>query len=223
MRIQGISTTPFFYNNTRITKNNEKQNYKRDTLQGYYLTPAISFEARVDKGLQRFYEFNIRRMPSTVKNYIETLPDKSLYTPLGAQRNAFSKLLYAKNAEDIKKLYPEEDLFKNLVNPDSSKATRGILGIFRENRELLELCGQGILADNENLTVYLIKKIFLEGKTLDEMNEDLKRDCNPEFLSLYQQKENGMMLRSSTLKALGIEQPESEYMVIQLEPISPLP
>ena len=212
MRIQGISTTPFFYNSTRITKNNEKQNYKRDTLQGYYLTPAISFEARVDKGLQRFYEFNIRRMPSTVKNYIETLPDKSLYTPLGAQRNAFSKLLYAKNAEDIKKLYPEEDLFKNLVNPDSSKATRGILGIFRENRELLELCGQGILADNENLTVYLIKKIFLEGKTLDEMNEDLKRDCNPEFRSLYQQKENGMMLRSSTLKALGIEQPEFEYL-----------
>lgn len=212
MRIQGISTTPFFYNNTRINKNNEKQDYKRDTLQGYYLTPAISFEARVDKGLQRFYEFNIRRMPSTVKNYIETLPDKSLYTPLGAQRNAFSKLLYAKNAEDIKKLYPEEDLFKNIVNPDSSKATRGILGIFRENRELLELCGQGILADNENLTVYLIKKIFLEGKTLDEMNEDLKRDCNPEFLSLYQQKENGMMLRSSTLKALGIEQPESEYL-----------
>ena len=210
MRIQGIS---FFYNDVRINKKNNNGNANFNKQEIKYTTPSINFEAaRVDKGLTRFYEVNAGRMPQTVKTYIEKLGDKTLFTPLTAQRNAFTKLREAKNVNDIKRLFPDETLFKNLIDPEQSKATRGILGIFRENKELLELCNQGILLNNENLTVYLVKKIFLEGKTLDEMNEDLRKDGNPEFLAMYDSKEGGKLLRGSTLKALGIEQPEFEYL-----------
>ena len=208
MKVQSINSTRFYYSNLIINNENKKRENNNITNP----IPSISFEARVDKGLERFYEVNAARMPQTVKTYIESLKDKSGLSPLMAQKLAFAKLAGASCVEEIKNLFPDEKLFKNLINPEQSKATRGILGVFRENKELLNLCNQGILANNENLTVYLVKKIFLEGKTLDEMNEDLKKEGNPEFLELYNQKENGVMLRSSTLKALGIEQPEFEYL-----------
>lgn len=221
MKIQGINNTPYFYNITSFKKDSSRdENNKTIQPNAQYITPAINFGARVDKGLERFYEFNSHRMPQTVKTYIESLGDRSILSPLMAQRNAFARLADVTDANEIKTLFPKEDLFKNLINPEQSKATRGILGVYRENKELLDLCNQGILANNENLTVYLVKKIFLEGKTLDEMNEDLKKDANPEFLEIYNQKEEsiknksaeGKILRSSTLKALGIEQPEVEYL-----------
>ena len=34
-----------------------------------------------------------------------------------------------------------------------------------------------ILADKENLTVWLVKKVFLEGKTLDEINTDFEKEA----------------------------------------------
>ena len=221
MKIQGINNTPHFYSITSFKKDSSRdENNKTIQPNAQYITPAINFGARVDKGLERFYEFNSHRMPQTVKTYIESLGDRSILSPLMAQRNAFARLADVTDANEIKTLFPKEDLFKNLINPEQSKATRGILGVYRENKELLDLCNQGILANNENLTVYLVKKIFLEGKTLDEMNEDLKKDANPEFLEIYNQKEEsiknksaeGKILRSSTLKALGIEQPEVEYL-----------
>ena len=62
--------------------------------------------------------------------------------------------------EDIKNAYPEEPLFDSLRDTDSVKSTRGILNSLRQNKELLDLYGIGALRDNEDLTVYLVKKIF---------------------------------------------------------------
>ena len=56
------------------------------------------------------------------------------------------------------------------------------------------------------------QKIFLESKTLDEINQDLEQEINPEFKSMYSEKENGQLIHSSTIKALGIKLPEFEYM-----------
>ena len=62
----------------------------------------LSFGARVDKGLDRFYETNKDRMPQTVKNYIESLDDKSKVSPLEAQQKAYELLEIAQSVEDIK-------------------------------------------------------------------------------------------------------------------------
>lgn len=172
----------------------------------------IPFEARVDKGLSRFYNANASRMPITVKTYIETISDKTLQTPLNAQKNAFAGLIGLTSVLSVQQAFPQEELFSELKEADESKATRGILGVYRENKELLKVCEQGILNNNENFTVWLLKKIFIESKTLDEINQDLEKEINPEFKSMYDEKEDGQLIHPSTLKALGIKLPESEYM-----------
>lgn len=207
MRIEKIS--PIIVLNKRI--NNIPQDTKQTNREYSTLPAQISFEARVDKGLVRFYETNATRMPKTVKAYIENLSDKTSKTPLQAQAAAFIALSAATSIATIKDSF-DEPLFEDLKDPSETKATRGILGIYRENKELLELCNQSILKNNENLTIWLLKKIFLEGKTIEEINKDFNNEINPEFKALYLQKEtNEDPIKSSTLKALGIKMPEFEY------------
>ncbi len=64
----------------------------------------------------------------------------------------------------VQQAFSEEELFSELKEADESKATRGLLGIYRENKELLNVCEQGILNNNENFTIWLLKKSFLKVK-----------------------------------------------------------
>lgn len=207
MRIQTIN--PNFYFNKPIKNTPQETETKTNS---YTTSPFnINFEARVDKGLTRFYEVNASRMPLTVKTYIENLVDKTSKTPLQAQAAAFAALAGATTIGAIKSNF-DEPLFEELKDPSESKATRGILGVFRENKELLDLCDQSILSNGENLTVWLVKKIFLEAKTIEEINNDYKKEVNKEFEVLYLSKETGEEpIKPSTLKALGIKMPEFEY------------
>lgn len=176
----------------------------------------LSFGARVDKGLERFYETNKDRMPITVSRYVESLEDKTALTPLEAQKRAFNRLEDAKTAQDIKKAYSNKELFTDLINPSDSKAKRGILNAVKENEELLALDGKGILKSDENLTVYLVKKVFLEGKTVEEINKDLENDLEPDFKADFKFKNKDKdketpYIYGSTLSALGIKTPQFEY------------
>ena len=199
----------------QITKQPSKPEETTEDIAKYPMASYnhLTFEARVDKGLARFYEANIDRMPSTVKKYIDTLSDKSTTTPLQAQAGAFAALAIATTVSAIKSLYPEEELFQNLTEISETKATRGILGVYRQNKELLEMCDKDILASKENFSVWLVKKIFLEGKTMEELNKDLNTEMDADFKSLYKAKEkDGTPIRPSTLKAIGIELPQFEYL-----------
>lgn len=217
MKIQKISILPNYnllaenqYKNNKIENKVQTINY---TSVPYY--NDIAFQARVDKHLPRFFEANKERMPKTVKRFIEGLKDKASMTPLQAQAEAFIALAGATTIAAIQTAFPkdEEDLFTTLQEPSTSKATRGILGVYRQDKELLDMENRDILADKENLTVWLVKKVFLEGKTLDEINTDFEKEADSEFLSLYRAKEkDGQPIRPSTLKALGIQTPSSEYM-----------
>ena len=217
MKIQKISILP---NYNLLAENQCKNNKIENKAQTINYTSVpyyndIAFQARVDKHLPRFFEANKERMPKTVKRFIEGLKDKASMTPLQAQAEAFIALAGATTIAAIQTAFPkdEEDLFTTLQEPSASKATRGILGVYRQDKELLDMENRDILADKENLTVWLVKKIFLEGKTLDEINTDFEKEADPEFLSLYRAKEkDGQPIRPSTLKALGIQTPSSEYM-----------
>lgn len=208
--------TPLLINNQNKNQDLKQNNYSTNSIENRFEFPhydQISFGIRVDKGLERFFEFNKDRMPSTVANYIRTLAKGSNKTPLEVQQEAFAKLNQAKSINDIKRDFPNEDSFKDLIDPDQSKATRGILGTYREDLELLMESGKEILESGENFTVYLVKKIFLEGKTIDEINKDLAKDIDKDFLGLFQynNKEYSKLIQSSTLKALGIKSPERTY------------
>ena len=220
-KMMKIHNTNGFY---KITDTPKKQNKQQNTspetqspdsnfeLRSQFNDHLISFGARVDKGLDRFYLTNKDRMPHPVRRYIENLDDKTRLTPLEAQRRAFSKLENVKNVQDIQKAFDGEKLFENLIEPEQSRATRGMLASYKENKELLELSGQGALKNNENLTVYLVKKVFLEAKTIDEINKDLENDLDPDFKADFKFKNpNSPYVYGSTLKALGIQMPEFEY------------
>ena len=212
MQIQKIN--PFLgYSLTQTHRITKKEEQPNEQPKYSSMPSALVFGARVDKGLTRFYDVNADKMPSTVKKFIENLPSKEIFTPLTAQAAAFAGLAGALTIADIQNRYPEEELFQNLISPNDSKATRGILGTYRENKDLLEMCNQGILESNEDLTVWLVKKIFLEGKTIDEINHDLEKEMNSDFMKLYTDKEpEGQAIRGTTLKALGIKMPAFEYM-----------
>lgn len=181
-------------------------------LRSKFNDHLMSFGARVDKGLERFYDTNKERMPSTLRRYVESMEDKSRLTPLEAQKRAFSKLESAQTVGDIKKSFPDEELFKNLINPLDSKAKRGILMSAKENDELLSLSNQGVLKSRENLTVYLVKKVFLEAKTIEEINKDLENDLDPDFKADFRFKNpDSPYVYGSTLRSVGIELPEFEY------------
>lgn len=212
MYIQKLTSLYNFAQPLSPQKKRVKTTQETKNIQATSNPLYITFQARVDKGLIRFYETNADRMPKTVKDYIESLPDKTLKTPLQAQTNAFEKLVKLTNISDIKKTFPQEELFKELKNPNDSKATRGVLGVYRQNKELLRIYDKDILSSGENLTVWLVKKIFLEGKTLDEINKDFSNNVDSDFQILYKDKEgDSQPIHSSTLKALGIKMPEFEY------------
>ena len=205
------------YNNISLAE--EKTGLKKQDavrMQGvpsaHYNDYLLSFEARVDKGLERFYNTNKDYMPSTVREYVENLEDKSNLTPLQAQKNAYELLEISQTIDDIKSAYPNEPLFENLKNPAETRATKGILMSVKENDELLKLSGQGVLKDKSNLTVYLVKKIFLEDKTIDEINKDLDKDLDDDFKADFKFKnKNSKYIYPSTLNSLGIQAPKFEY------------
>ena len=220
MNIQSIGS---FYrlnpNNQTLKKDQPQQNYSTNpnlVLQNKFNDHLISFEARVDKGLERFYEANKDRMPIPVSRYINSLEDKTRLTPLEAQKRVFMALENAETIEDIKLAFPNEDLFEDLKTPQETRATRGILRLIKEDQELLEMSGTGILKDNQDFTVYLVKKVFLEAKTIDEINEDLENDLNEDLKAEFKFKNKGketdsQYIYTSTLQSLGIKTPSREY------------
>ena len=174
--------------------------------KNYYL----SFEARVDKDLDSFIKRNSSNLPDSVRYYVENLTpeQKQEITPLEAQRNAFEYIALCDSVDDVKEMYPSEPLFSNLISTSNTKATRGILFDIRYLKDTLAEENQTVLkTTDEDLSIYLVKKIFLEGKTIPEINEDLDKDINPIL-----QKEDKNYILDSTLKALGIALPSVSYL-----------
>lgn len=214
MRIQSVQLPKIFNTTPQNQELKLKQEHKNNTnsMSDPIISSNISFEARVDKGLERFYNVNSEKMPKTVKTFIENLDDKKAFTPLRAQAAAFAALVGIGSVAEIKENFPEEELFANLIDVDSSHATRGVLGVYRENKELLKMFNQNILASGENFTVWLVKKVFLEGKTIEDINKDFKASVDADFKKLYEAKNDSEQpIRFSTLKSLGIQTPAFEY------------
>ncbi|MBR6127715.1 hypothetical protein IKQ21_08540 [bacterium] len=126
--------------------------------------------ARVDKSMVRFYEFHEKRFPTTIKDFLSQVVDKFAFTPLELQSKAYEKLNEAKNIEDVQRLFPNEELFIYLKSIKDTKAHNGLLGIYREFKDLYE---DSILNDGSDFTVYLLKKFFIEAMTLYDVNMDL--------------------------------------------------
>ncbi len=186
--------TPLSLKNSAVSTN---------PLLSYPASYYLSFEARTDKSLEAFYARNKDIMPVTVRRYIDSLPldERKAITPLSAQYGAYEELILAENTDEVKELYPDESLFADLREVSETKAKTGFLYEARIMEPDLEAEGSGILQSGEDLTVYLLKKVFLENKTKDQINEDLDKDLNPVF-----KNEDKKYITYEVLSSLGIRQ-----------------
>lgn len=187
----------------------------------------ISFGARLNRTPEDFYsqEFNQKNMPVTVKKYLnEDYDQRQHMPPAQLQREAFEYLKIADSVEDVKEIYKDEELFKDLKSFEDSKAKRGTLYLLKLEENIM---GAKFFKDEEesnDITMYLLKKVLLEGKTVEEINKDFKQDLNPEVaqdiakeisktkgVSIEEAFEKENFISAADINSLGIKRPNNAY------------
>ena len=209
MRIQKINFIPPLVTDTKYNTANSVQvsenplnskSYKMFAYQDYNVT----FGGRTPED---FYaqDFNRNNMPSTMKAYLNyDYEQRQHIPPEQMMSEVFKYLEIADNFEEVKSLYPNEELFKNL-HPSKLNARKTVLSEIKAARELSDA---PLLKDgSDNFGMYLLKKIYLEGKTIKEISKDfLEKDLNDEYKGLITEP-----IGYATTAAFGIEFPNRSF------------
>ena len=169
------------------------------------------FGARLNRTPENFYgqSFNMEKMPQTMKNYLmEDFDVRCHMTPMQIQKKAFEYVGISENIGDVKSIYPNEPLFDDLKTLDTIRPKSGYLLTLRSKGAK----NNDVLKTEEDLTVYLLKKIYLEGKDLKEINEDFNSDVKDEYKTPMREEDGKpVYFIYSTLKSLGVHFPEKSY------------
>ena len=212
MQIQRIDFLPRT-NHSQIIKPVSKA-HSTTELRGYSYNPIayvdynVSFGARLFRTPANFYEqpFNKKGMPETMKDYLNgDYEDRQNMPPAQMLRFVFDDINEAKSLEQVKRIYPNEPLFKNLTDIPNRKARKGLISeldtLSNETNDI-PLFKNG----NSNFGMYLLKKIYIEGKSLKEINKDFKKDLNPIYFELIDAE-----LDYSVPAAYGIKFPDNAF------------
>lgn len=180
MYIQSISLTqPQQYKANFKNKPNKIRNFKEHSYNPIaYRDYNISFGDRLFRTPENFYEqdFNRENMPQTMASYLfADYDDRKHIPPAQMMKIVFNDINNAKSLEEVKELYPNEPLFAKLHSMDNKKYREGILA---EIRYLKEPDKSLFKNGKDDLGLYILKKIYLEGKTLKEINKDFKKDVS---------------------------------------------
>jgi len=202
-------------NSQRITPktNLKKQEYSNkkqsqnitNTFKSYaYRDYNISFCGRTP---ENFYQqdFNRENMPSSMKNYLNyDYVQRQHIPPEQMMHEVFKYIEDAKDFDEVKKLYPNEELFQKL-HQNKIKSRTGILSEIRIAKELSDT---PLLKDgSDDFGMYLLKKIYSEGKTLKEISKDfLEKDINNEYKDFITEP-----IDYSTTSAFGIQFPNNAF------------
>ena len=213
---------PIFFvkNNTNINKtplkkeNNSSTTPIKNSYSEYfsYQDYNINFKGRLNRTPENFYEqkFNLENMPVTVKNYLyEDFEEHHHMPPAQLQREAYAYLNIADTVQDIKDAYPNEPLFGKLKEVAETKPTSGILLLLKWDAQTSKT---PIFKNpkNKSITTYLLKKVYLEGKTIEELNKDFDKDSTKKKKKELGIKD-GKYFSHSTIRALGIKYPNLSY------------
>lgn len=221
MQIQFI---PQYKVNNYALKNNQEpqrtKTQKSNNIKAYnpisYKDFNISFGARTP---ENFYEFNSESMSYSMRNYLNYDYEQRKHIPPEQMMHEVFKYIdcndedaikygnkssYARNFEEVKELYPNEELFKNL-HPLRINSRKGILSEIKAARDLSDI---PLLKDgSDDFGMYLLKKIYKEGKTLKEISKDfLEKDINNEYKGLITEP-----IDYSTTAAYGIKFPDNGF------------
>lgn len=191
--------------NLNSNKNIENKSYKQYSYNPLaYQDYGISFSARLFRTPANFFEqdFNRKGMPETMKNYLfDDYEDRQNMPPAQMMRLVFDDINETKSLEQVKRIYPNEPLFNNLRDIPGRNARTGVIAeieLMKQEDKSLFKNGQ------DNLGLYLLKKIYLEGKTLKEINNDFQKDISVYYKGLSP-------IKYETLSAFGIKFPNSAF------------
>ena len=127
--------------------------------------------------------------------------DRQKMPPAQMLKLVFEDIKETKNLEQVKRLYYDEPLFKNLTDTPNRKARTGILAEI----DLMKEDGKSLFKNgNDNLGHYILKKIYTEAKTLKEINTDFKKDISVYYKDLSP-------IGYDTLAAYGIKFPNNAF------------
>lgn len=207
MKVEKINITPVRFVKNDATHKSALSN--APSVQKHYNPIAykdynINFTARLFRTPANFYAqpFNINGMPLTMKEYLyEDYEDRKNMPPAQMLKFAFRDINGADSLEEVKQLYTEEPLFANLADTPNRKSRVGLLAeidLMKDENTPLFKNGQ------DNLGMYLLKKIYQEGKTLKEINTDFVKDISPEYKGLSP-------IEYNTLSAYGIKYPNISF------------
>ena len=208
MKIEKVS--PLLYVHKNLKKSENKNLHTEHKYVGYAYNPFaykdynVNFTARLFRTPANFFEqdFNRNGMPETMKNYLyEDYDDRQNMPPAQMIKLVFDDINEAKSLEQVKRIFPDEPLFKNLKDNPNLKARTGVIAeinlMKQENKPLFKN-GQ------DNLGLYILKKIYLEGKTLKEINTDFEKDISVHYKGISP-------IKYETLSAYGIKFPDNAF------------
>ena len=170
----------------------------------------VTFGQRLLRSPENFYEqdFNEKNMPKTLHDYIYTTDEdmgfRKRIPPAQAMEIVFEDLKQAEDLDDVKILYPDEPLFEALKAKPKVNSREGVLGMLNVVKDDPEYENRSLFKNGKNdLGIYILKKIYLEGKTFDEIKKDFSKD-----VSVYY---GGFELTPRDYMAYGIKFPKKSF------------
>lgn len=187
--------------------------------QGYYQDYNLKISFKGGRNPQDFYEYNKGRMPKTMNDYLhQNYSEHSNLAPVQLMSEAFDDLSVASTVDDIKELYPNEEKFAQLKPANYAAAKTGILRKIYEIKEMSENPEPLFKDGCDDLTTYIVKKIYLEGKTVKEIDKDFEKDINPIYElaakaidTTKADKNESKYFSNSTTYSLGIRFPKVDF------------
>lgn len=164
----------------------------------------INFTGRTP---ENFYaqDFNRNNMPVSMREYLDyDYETRQHIPPEQMMREVFKYIEIADNFSDVKNIYPNEDLFKNLHQNN----VKGKTSILAEIKMAKDIEDAPLLKDgSDDFGMYLLKKIYLEGKTLKEINKDFyEKDMNEKYKGIITKS-----LSKDDPAAYGIRFPKQSF------------
>lgn len=223
MKIAAI--TAIKYNHQNLIKNHTQQHPQSTQNKAYNPAYYSDYNVRLNFGKRSpedFYaqEFNKKYMPETMQKYLyEKFNERSKIAPVQIMQEAYDDLNLASTTDDIKELFSDKQ-FQKLRPANYSGATTGILKKIKDIKAMQEAPEPLFKDGNDDLTTYLVKKIYLEGKTVKEIDKDFAKDINevyelaarvPEEARKTTGKNESVYFSHSTLYNLGIRFPEVPF------------
>ena len=208
MKINAVTPLKFNNNHAYHIQNSTQQNGNISQSGVYNPVYYKDYNVNIHFGKRSpedFYsqKFNQDNMPSTMKAYLyEDYATNSKVAPVQIMQEAYDSLREAMTVDDIKKAFPNEEKFQKLIPANYDRATHGILRDIKEIKALQDTPEPLFKDGCDDLTTYLVKKIYLEGKTVKEIDKDFAKDIN----EIYQ-----LAARVPAEKAKTLGKNESAY------------